>query len=218
MTEVAEQIPSTEVSVTKETVDPKTLMLRTPWALHFSCQTKTSSWETKRIYAFDNVADFMNLGNHTKLPSNFAGTIELSMFREGVVPAWEYEPAKSGGRWNVRIEKFHDSQIDLAWSEMLLAMVGDTMMHGLPESIQSHVLGIAYSGKPQAARKLSLWTSCRDAEQCNIIGNRFKDTLQAILPMKELGEFLFNDFTTNDKYAFVIGTKQSRGKGSSKRN
>ena len=197
-----------EMAKLEETFEPENLKLRTAWALFFSSQTKTSSWETKRIYDFDNVGDFMNLTNHTKLPSNFTGTIELSMFRGGVTPDWELEPCKSGGRWNVRIEKLPDSQIDHAWSELLLALVGSSMVADLPENLQSSVLGVAYSGKPQAARKFSLWISCRDAESCNLIGNKFKDTLQAILPQRELGEFAFNDFTTNDKYAFLLGTKR----------
>jgi hypothetical protein len=193
-----------------ETVQPESLKLRSPWSLFFSSQTKTSSWETKKVYDFDNVGDFMSLSNHTKLPSNFTGTIELSMFISGVTPDWELEPCKSGGRWNVRIEKLADSQIDHSWSELLLALVGGSMIADLPEHLQGSVLGVAYSGKPQAARKFSLWLSCRDADSCNLIGNKFKDTLQAILPQRELGEFAFNDFTTNDKYAFVLGTKKEK--------
>lgn len=193
-----------------ETVEPESLKLRNAWALFFSSQTKTSAWETRHVYDFDNVGDFMNLTNHTKLPSNFTGTIELSMFLAGVTPDWELEPCKSGGRWNVRIEKLSDAQIDLAWSELLLALVGSSMIAELPEELQSSVLGIAYSGKPQAARKFSLWISCRDPESANLIGNKFKDTLQAILPLKDFGEFAFNDFTTNDKYALVLGTKSKR--------
>ena len=194
-----------------ETVEPESLKLRDEWSLFFSSQTKTSAWETKHVYDFDSVGSFMNLSNHTKLPSNFTGTIELSVFRKGITPDWELEPCKSGGRWNVRIEKLPDSQIDHAWSELLLALVGSSMIAELPENLQSLVLGIAYSGKPQAARKFSLWLSCRDADSCIIIGNKFKDTLQVILPQRELGEFAFNDFSSDNKYAFVLGTKQPSG-------
>lgn len=202
-----------------ETVEPESLKLRHAWALFFSSQTKVSAWETRLIYEVDNVGDFMNLTNHTKLPSNFTGTIELSMFRAGITPDWELEPCKSGGRWNVRIEKLPDAQIDNAWSELLLGLVGSSMVAELPENLQDSVLGIAYSGKPQAARKFSLWLSCRDAESCTLIGNKFRDTLQSILPQRELGEFAFNDFTTNDKYALVIGTKREAKRAvPSKRN
>ena len=119
----------------------------------------------------------------------------------------------------MRIEKLPDAQIDNAWSELLLGLVGSSMVAELPENLQDSVLGIAYSGKPQAARKFSLWLSCRDAESCTLIGNKFRDTLQSILPQRELGEFAFNDFTTNDKYALVIGTKREAKRAvPSKRN
>ena len=189
-------------------LSPESLPLRTPWTLFFSSQTKSSAWEMRKVFEVTSVADFMLYVNHTKVPSAFAGTIELSMFRSGVTPDWAIEPCKSGGRWTVRVERLPEAQIDNTWLELLLALVGGSMVADLPETLWDAVLGVAYSGKPGSAKKLSVWTSIRDAESVMAIGNKFKDTLQMILPDKDLGEIAFNDFTSGDKYAFAIGNKK----------
>ena len=191
-----------------EAANPDQLPLRTPWTLYFSSATKNSSWEMTKVFEAKSVGDFMLYVNHTKLPSAFASTIELSLFRSGVTPDWEVEPCKSGGRWTVRVDKLADSQIDSTWLELLLSMVGESFVSELPGSLWDSVVGLAYSGKPGSAKKLSLWTSIRGQEEAMAVGNRFRDVLQGLLPDRDLGEIAFNDFTSGDKYAFTIGKKK----------
>jgi hypothetical protein len=121
------------------------------------------------------------------------------------------EPCKSGGRWSFRVDKLTDVAIDQLWFELVLALTGGDLIESLPADVSANVLGLAYSGKPQAAKKISLWLGCRDAETTLLIGKR----LFALVAAKEyttglVGEFAFNDFVSGDKYAFVLGEKAPR--------
>ena len=187
---------------------PDLLPLQTNWVM-YSSGGKGHSWEMKRIVEVASVSDFMTFVNHTKAVSSFAGSVELAMFRSGVTPDWAVDPCKSGGRWTVRVERVSDIQLDSIWLEVLLVLIGGTFTSDSSLNLEESVVGIAYSSRPgSVGRKLSLWTSVRDEESVMLIGEKFRDVLQAILPGKDLGEISFQDFLADNKYAYGIGKKK----------
>jgi hypothetical protein len=191
----------------ESSIDLSALPLSSSFSLYFSSQSR-QNWEMRKIFTSTNLSHFLTLLNHTKQPSNFLTTIELSIFRGDVVPDWALEPCKSGGRWQFRVDKLNEQVLDRLWWDLTLSLVGGQMTTELSEEGADSLLGIAYSGKPGAAKKISLWISARDEGVVMEVGRKLNEQVAGLLKGDDepaVAEMAYNDFVSGEKYKYVIG-------------
>ena len=80
------------------------------WVLWFDnpkLKKPDESWEEnlKRIHTFDTVEDFWCLFNNIVAPTKLTMNSNFHIFKDGVLPMWEDETNKKGGKWIVRLKK-----------------------------------------------------------------------------------------------------------------
>jgi translation initiation factor 4E len=84
------------------------------------------------------------------------------LFKEGIIPAWEDEANKNGGKWSIQLPKDKNrSAVDRMWLYTMLAAIGETfdpaptLADGSGSA--SLITGVIVSTRPQFYR-LSIWT------------------------------------------------------------
>ena len=92
--------------------------------------------EVKKIADFQTVEDFWKIFKYLKSPDELKNGIELQIFKEGIVPAWEDE--KNGGRISIRLKKDNSNKI---WEEIILDLIGGT----LPDNVEKEINGVVIS-------------------------------------------------------------------------
>lgn len=184
--------------------DPMTFNVKhplyTPWTLWFdSPQTKgkpagapatpvsatipstpltaqAQSWmdDIKKVINFDSVEEFWGLYNNIVPPSSLPQKANYYLFKENIIPAWEDEANKYGGKWSIQLPRDKNrNNIDKMWLYTMLAAIGETFdpvfsqAAANPESTddtppktappQSLITGVIVSTRPQFYR-LSIWT------------------------------------------------------------
>ncbi|KAG1864141.1 eukaryotic translation initiation factor 4E class I [Suillus subalutaceus] len=143
--------------------------------------------DIKRVVSFDSVEEFWGLYNHIVPPSQLPQKANYYLFKEGIIPAWEDEANKHGGKWSIQLPKEKNrSQVDKMWLYTMLAAIGETFDPHLtsgetsePNS-QSLITGVIVSTRPQFYR-LSIWTRLAPSgdedklrERIETVGRHFK--------------------------------------------
>lgn len=185
-------------------MDPRDIKFRSKWSLWSAAPSaKNSSWEMRELFEIDNLATLWQHLNAMKLPSEFGnGSVELAIFRSGVQPDWELEPCSNGGRWSARLDRVQSpDSFDQAWLNLILGAVGESL---IPQFDSDEVLGVAFSGKGQHNKRVSVWVGVREKNRVLDIGNAIKKNLQIELTDKDIGEMLFHDFESGNKSFAVI--------------
>ena len=95
------------------------------------------------------------LGSNSVLQLPLEGT--YSFFQTGIRPAWEDEINARGGEVRIFFNKMAMGAVDKAWSSVLLAMVGETLVEG--DSVT--VCGATVSRKKTKC-KIAVWIDCAD--------------------------------------------------------
>ncbi|KIY47031.1 eukaryotic translation initiation factor 4E class I [Fistulina hepatica ATCC 64428] len=161
------------------------------------------SWmeDIKQVITFDSVEEFWGLYNNIIPPSQLpqranyylfkvAPLHSYNWFQEGIIPAWEDEANKNGGKWSIQLPKDKNrANVDKMWLYTMLAAIGETFDQTLTEAdpgqppSQPLVTGVIVSTRPQFYR-LSIWTrlapSSADEDSGNLrariesIGRHFK--------------------------------------------
>ncbi|THH04439.1 hypothetical protein EW146_g10177 [Bondarzewia mesenterica] len=138
---------------------PQTPLPQTPGA------AAAMGWmeDIKRVINFDSVEEFWGLFNNIVPPSNLPPKANYYLFKEGIIPAWEDEANKNGGKWSIQLPKDKNRlNVDKMWLYTLLAAIGETFDPYLtkpdtPPGTPSLVTGVIVSTRPQFYR-LSIWT------------------------------------------------------------
>lgn len=168
---------------TPSTAFPQTPVPQTPGA------ASAQGWmeDIKRVISFDSVEEFWGLYNHIVPPSQLPQKANYYLFKEGIIPAWEDEANKNGGKWSIQLPKEKNrGNVDKMWLYTMLAAIGETFDPYLtnadssdPDS-QSLITGVIVSTRPQFYR-LSIWTRLAPAwdedqlrERIEAIGRHFK--------------------------------------------
>ncbi|KAF8626523.1 hypothetical protein AX15_004828 [Amanita polypyramis BW_CC] len=120
--------------------------------------------DIKRVISFDSVEEFWGLYNNIVPPSSLPQKANYYLFKEGIIPAWEDEANKNGGKWSIQLPKDKNrGNIDKMWLYTMLAAIGETFDPS-PSSgdsdnpvAQSLITGVIVSTRPQFYR-LSIWT------------------------------------------------------------
>ncbi|BGP57540.1 hypothetical protein JCM8202_002260 [Rhodotorula sphaerocarpa] len=106
--------------------------LYSPWTLWFdsaSKQDKAKSWEESlaKVISFQSVEHFWGLYNNIVPPSSLGAGSNYYLFKQGIVPAWEDQANKEGGKWSVQLPRGkYSDQIDQYWLYTMLAAIGET--------------------------------------------------------------------------------------------
>ena len=181
--------------------EPTSLVFPSSWSVWTASTARGADWEMKEIFSFSNVAEFWSHFNAMKTPSECAN-VEVAIFRSKVTPDWEQEPCSLGGRWSARLDRVGSNEaLDQAWLNLVLAIVGGTL---------GSVLGVAYSGKGQHSKRVSVWLDSNEKESVLQVGNAVKDQLRNDVTDKDIGEMLFHDFVSGNKAHAVIANTGKR--------
>ncbi|KAF8560411.1 cap binding protein [Imleria badia] len=181
---------------------PQTPVLQTPGA------AAAQGWmeDIKRVISFDSVEEFWGLYNHIVPPSQLPQKANYYLFKAcltvpdaekhcsylaqgGIIPAWEDDANKNGGKWSIQLPKEKNrSNVDKMWLYTMLAAIGETFDPYLtsgesPEpNSQSLITGVIVSTRPQFYR-LSIWTRLAPGdddklrERIETVGRHFKTSV-----------------------------------------
>ncbi|EPQ60759.1 eukaryotic translation initiation factor 4E class I [Gloeophyllum trabeum ATCC 11539] len=183
-------LPQTPVSAF-----PQTPLPHTPGA------AAAAGWmeDIKRVISFDSVEEFWGLYNNIVPPSQLPQKANYYLFKEGIIPAWEDEANKNGGKWSIQLPKDKNKQnVDKMWLYTMLAAIGETFDPYLTsaepgESRDSLVTGVIVSTRPQFYR-ISIWTRQAPGpeddqlrERIEAIGKHFKTGVLGYSESQRLG-------------------------------
>ncbi|KAK7463641.1 eukaryotic translation initiation factor 4E [Stygiomarasmius scandens] len=148
--------------------------------------------DIKRVISFDSVEEFWGLYNNIIPPSQLPQKANYYLFKEGIIPAWEDEANKNGGKWSIQLPKDKNrANVDKMWLYTMLAAIGETFDASLNNSddpsappSSSLITGVIVSTRPQFYR-LSIWTrlapSASDEdnlrERIENVGRHFKTSV-----------------------------------------
>ncbi|KAI0788586.1 eukaryotic translation initiation factor 4E class I [Abortiporus biennis] len=144
---------------------PQTPLPQTPGGLAAAAM----GWmeDIKRIISFDSVEEFAGLYNNIVPPSQLPPKANYYLFKEGIIPAWEDEANKDGGKWSIQLPKDKNREvIDKMWLYLLIDTIGgelDTIEDpnspkpDTPSAPDPLITGVIVSTRPQFYR-LSIWT------------------------------------------------------------
>lgn len=115
--------------------------------------------DIKRVINFDSVEEFWGLYNNIIPPSQLPQKANYYLFKEGIIPAWEDEANKHGGKWSIQLPKDKNRlNVDRMWLYTMLAAIGETFD---PSPTGKHsdslITGVIVSTRPQFYR-ISIWT------------------------------------------------------------
>jgi len=116
--------------------------------------------DIKRVISFDSVEEFWGLYNNIIPPSQLPSKANYYLFKEGIIPAWEDEANKDGGKWSIQLPKEKNrSNVDKMWLYTMLAAIGETFDPAPADgsSTPSLITGVIVSSRAQFYR-ISIWT------------------------------------------------------------
>ncbi|KAF9453757.1 eukaryotic translation initiation factor 4E class I [Macrolepiota fuliginosa MF-IS2] len=146
-------LPQTPVSAFPQTPVPQTPSV-----------AAAQGWmeDIKRVISFDSVEEFWGLYNNIVPPSQLPQKANYYLFKEGIIPAWEDEANKHGGKWSIQLPRDKNrGNVDKMWLYTMLAAIGETF-DPTPDDMegslaQSLITGVIVSIRPQFYR-ISIWT------------------------------------------------------------
>ncbi|KAG6902900.1 hypothetical protein C0995_010070 [Termitomyces sp. Mi166 len=204
-------LPQTPVSAF-----PQTPLPQTP-----NVSAAAQGWmeDIKRVISFDSVEEFWGLYNNIIPPSQLPQKANYYLFKvgtyfdpyyimrpphiaiqEGIIPAWEDEANKNGGKWSIQLPRDKNrGNVDRMWLYTMLAAIGETfdpspvISDGPGKTAKSLITGVIVSTRPQFYR-LSIWTrlapsSEDDAlrERIEGVGRHFKTSVLGFQEGQKLG-------------------------------
>jgi len=148
--------------------------------------------DIKRVISFDSVEEFWGLYNNIMPPSHLPSKANYYLFKEGIIPAWEDDANKNGGKWSIQLPKDKNrGNVDKMWLYTMLAAIGETFDPALTEAgaetqedAHSLVTGVIVSSRPQFFR-ISIWTRLAPSnaendpirQRIETIGHHFKENV-----------------------------------------
>ena len=120
--------------------------------------------QVKKIAEFDTIEDFWSIFQHLRKPDSCRPGIEFQMFKNPIMPMWEDEYNKNGGKFSIKLRKDYTTII---WEEMIFALIGGV----LPKEIKDELNGIVVSSRKEF-NVLQIWfrnynsNITGDIEQC----------------------------------------------------
>ncbi|KAG6879711.1 hypothetical protein C0992_012559 [Termitomyces sp. T32_za158] len=205
-------LPQTPVSAL-----PQTPLPQTP-----SVTAAAQVWmeDIKPVITFDSVEEFWGLYNNVVPPSQLPQKANYYLFKDGIIPAWEDEANKNGGKWSIQLPREKNrGNVDKMWLYTMLAAIGETfdpspvISDGPEKTAKSLITGVILSTRP-AFYRLSIWTRLAPSgeddalrERIEGVGRHFKTS---VLGFQE-GQKLVGGLATEVEF---VSHKDSEKKGS----
>jgi len=137
------------------------------------------------VHEFATVEDFWCMYNNIRPPSEI-GNSDYSLFKKGILPAWEDETCKRGGRWLCKLSPKY-RPLDDMWLHLILALIGENFEDG------SYICGAVVSPRVRQT-KVALWISSADDKEAKAIGHTFQDVLMEQAESKRDCSVIFERF------------------------
>jgi len=143
--------------------------------------------DIKKVINFDSVEEFWGLYNNIVPPSQLPQKANYYLFKEGIIPAWEDDANKNGGKWSIQLPKDKNrANVDKMWLYTMLAAIGETFDPSLMEDQspdladppQSLITGVIVSTRPQFYR-LSIWTRLAPSNTAES-GDPLRDRIESV--------------------------------------
>jgi len=177
--------------------------------------------DIKQVITFDSVEEFWGLYNNIVPPSQLPQRANYYLFKAGIIPAWEDEANKNGGKWSIQLPREKNrGSVDKWWLNTMLDAIGEQFdPHFEEPTPHSLVTGVIVSTRPQFYR-ISVWTRLAPGgtgddleklrERTEVIGKHFK---MKVLGFAE-GQKLAGPLATEVEF---ISHKDSEKKGKGKK-
>ncbi|GAM17283.1 hypothetical protein SAMD00019534_004580, partial [Acytostelium subglobosum LB1] len=109
-----------------------------------------------KIGTFDTVEEFWTCFRKLKPPSKMPIGATYHLFKTGIVPIWEDEHNKEGGKWVMQFQGYNRSlyNTDLIWENIVLGIVGETI------DTERDICGVVLTKRDKLER-IQIWN--RDA-------------------------------------------------------
>lgn len=162
--------------------------------------------DIKKVISFDSVEEFWGLYNNIVPPSQLPPKANYYLFKEGIIPAWEDDANKHGGKWSIQFPKEKNrGNIDKMWLYTMLAAIGETFDPALSKdsSEQTLITGVIVSSRPQFYR-LSIWTRLAPSFSSTAEDNALKERIESIGKTFKMGVLGYNE---NQKLAGALATE-----------
>lgn len=122
--------------------------------------------DIRKVASLSSVEEFWGLYNNIVPPSQLPEKANYYLFKDGIMPAWEDEANKDGGKWSLQLPRDKNKAvIDRMWLYTMLAAIGETFETPLsapgepakPPVQTDLVTGVICSARPRFYR-LTIWT------------------------------------------------------------
>ena len=143
--------------------------------------------QVKKIHEFDTVEDFWGIFQHLRKPDSCKPGIEFMMFKEPIVPMWEDENNKNGGKISIKLRKQFTTII---WEEMIFALIGGI----LPKEMKEEINGIVVTSRKEF-NTLQIWFKTFDER----INNDLEQCIRGLLVIPDEVTLEIKQFNKNKK-------------------
>jgi len=143
--------------------------------------------QVKKIHEFDTVEDFWGIFQHLRKPDSCRPGIEFMMFKEPIIPMWEDENNKNGGKISIKLRKQFTTII---WEEMIFALIGGI----LPKEMKEEINGIVVTSRKEF-NTLQIWFKTFDES----INNDLEQCIRGLLVIPDEVSLEIKQFNKNKK-------------------
>jgi len=171
------------------------------WALMRDPSSTKDDWHGSQmnVGAFATIEDLWRLFDNVRRPSQL-GTVDFSMFKKDIHPAWEDETCKHGGRWIAKMERIRPQDLDEIWMNLVLTIVGESF-----HEVGGHMVCGAVVSARSKNSKVALWVARSDEKEVKPIGHAFAAVLRHTASFT--GDIHFEKFSEGGKAMFSLRSK-----------
>jgi len=145
------------------------------WTMWFPIKTQ-KDYKLMQVYTFKTVETFWALFNHIKNPSEINGKTDIMFFRTGIKPEWEDPFNEGSGSWQAQFPKSLRAQLDDAWLNTVLSLIGNTFQD------VDCVAGAVLQLRPKFEDRIQIWIKKVDDATRDRILNTWREILQKTVP------------------------------------
>jgi translation initiation factor 4E len=135
------------------------------------------------VHTLQTVEGFWCLYNNINGPSQLSNG-DISLFKQGISPAWEDPACSNGGRWVMKLDKVRPESLDESWLNLILALIGEETFEDGDNDI---VCGAVLSCRAKGTRKLALWMKTTNSGPITRVGNKFLEIMKPSFGYAEIG-------------------------------
>lgn len=146
------------------------------WTNNKNCQ-KSSNWidTINKVSDVTNIENLWNLFNVIPEPSKLNFPTDYYFFKNDIIPMWEDNNNKDGGKMTIIFKKYNDNKkkdfLDKTWLYTVLGCVGEQFYDS------DFICGIVLNVRKHQDR-VNIWINTSSYEYINKIGLKWKDIIE----------------------------------------